>query len=145
MPSGRRLKHHRIALNKITFNKSADLDMANQRIIKKRHTNYLGDFLVDVSQDESWKKKLQALQIEDKLDTAQEGFPEYFAQSFPETEAMQLQYCVERVNLDDVPRAAACWWPIEENTHYYIAYPAQFPRASIYMAIDFDDHSDCCA
>ncbi|MFC3681065.1 hypothetical protein [Bacterioplanoides pacificum] len=118
--------------------------MANQRIIKKRHTNYLGDFLLDVSQDESWKNKLQQLTIEGKLDTAEDGFPAYFTDSFPETVGMQLHYCIERVNLDDVPREAACWWPVDESTHYYVAYPAQFPSAAIYLAIDFDDHSECC-
>lgn len=116
--------------------------MANQRIIKKRHTNYLGEFLLDASQDESWKKQLQELKIEDKLDTAEQGFPADFNAFFPETATMALQYCIERVNLEDVPRAASCWWPTDEATHYYIAYPAAFPRTAIFMAIDFDGSSD---
>ncbi len=119
--------------------------MSNARIVKKQHTRLLAEFFVDVSQDAEWEKKLQALQIEDKIDTAEAGFPAEFADFFPEAEAQKLQYCIERVNLEDVPRAASCWWPIEENTHYYMAYPAQFPQATIYMAIDFNgDHADCC-
>jgi hypothetical protein len=118
--------------------------MANQRIVKKHHTRYLGEFLVDVSQDEGWKQKLQQLKIEDKLDTTEQGFPAYFTDCFPETVGMELQYCIERVNVEDIPRAASCWWHIDDNTHCYMAYPAQFPRAAVYMAIDFDDHSQCC-
>ncbi|KZZ41926.1 hypothetical protein A3759_10740 [Thalassolituus sp. HI0120] len=119
--------------------------MANQRIIKKRHTIYLGEFLVDASQDKSWKKKLQELKIEDKLNTSEIGFPSDFNAFFPETVGMELQYCIERVNLEDVPRAASCWWPVDEATHFYMAYPAGFPQTSIFMAIDFEEHSDCCA
>lgn len=113
--------------------------MANQRIIKKRHTTYLAEFLVDASQDESWKQKLRQLPIEDKLDTAEVGFPANFNACFPETLGMRLHYCIERVTLEDVPREASCWWPVDEATHYFITYPAAFPRAAIYMAIDFDD------
>lgn len=120
--------------------------MSNARIIKKQHTRYLPEFFVEVSQDPEWEEKLQALQIEDKLNTTEAGFPQEFLKWFPETQAMNLEFCIERVDLADVPRAAACWWPIEENTHFYMAYPAQFPQSSIYMAIDFHgDHQDCCA
>ena len=120
--------------------------MANARIIKKLHTRYLADFFVECSQDEDWSKKLRGLKIEDKLNTAEEGFPEFFTDCFPETGSMGLEYSVERVNYADVPRGASCWWPVEANTHYYIAYPTQFPQSSIYMAIDFHDgHEECCA
>lgn len=118
--------------------------MANQRIIKKQHTRYLGDFLIDASQDESWKQKLQQLKIEDKLDTTNEGFPADFSNYLPETTGMDLKYSIERVGLEDIPRVASCWWPVDDNTHYYMAYPTEFPRSAIYMAIDFDDHGDCC-
>ncbi len=120
--------------------------MSNLRIIKKQHTRYLPDFFVEVSQDPEWEKKLQALQVEDKLDTADSGFPAEFLTWFPEAQALNLNYCIERVEYADIPREASCWWPVDEHTHYYMAYPAQFPQSSIYMAIDFHgDHSDCCA
>lgn len=118
--------------------------MSNSRITKKKHSTYLGEFLIESSQDEAWKKKMQALTIEGKLDTAIEGFPVEFVAFFPETEAMKLQYCIERVELADIPRAAACWWPADDSAHYYVAYPAQYPAATLYMAIDFDDHAECC-
>ena len=118
--------------------------MSKARIIKKHHTRFLADFLVECSQDEVWKGKMQKLGLEDKLDTAVEGYPQEFVEVFPEAQQYELQYCVERLELADIPRAACCWWPIEEDTHYYVAYPAQFPESSIYMAIDFDDHSECC-
>jgi hypothetical protein len=118
--------------------------MSNLRIIKKKHSTYLGEFLIESSQDEAWKQKMQALTLEGKLDTAIEGFPAEFVEAFPETADMNLQYCIERVELADVPRAAACWWPVDDATHYYVAYPAQFPQATLFMAIDFDDHSECC-
>ena len=34
--------------------------MSNLRIIKKKHSNYLGEFLIESSQDEAWKQKKQA-------------------------------------------------------------------------------------
>jgi len=49
--------------------------MSNARIVKKQHTRLLAEFFVDVSQDAEWEKKLQALQIEDKIDTSEAGFP----------------------------------------------------------------------
>ena len=120
--------------------------MSKPRIVKKLHTRYLADFFVEVSQDPEWEKKLQALQTEDKLDTAETGFPAEFFNWFPEAETLNLQYCIERVELADVPRAASCWWPMDEHTHFYMAYPAQFPQSAIYMAIDFHgDHGHCCA
>ncbi|MEK9711775.1 MAG: hypothetical protein VW258_04335 [Thalassolituus sp.] len=114
------------------------------RILKKHHTRYLAEFLVECSQNEEWKKKLQSLSGEDKLDTALEGMPAEFVEDFPEVEALNLQYCVERVEYEEVPRAASSWWPVDDETHYYVAYPAQFPESEIYLAIDFDDHSECC-
>jgi len=114
------------------------------RILKKHHTRYLAEFLVECSQNPDWKKKLQGLTEENKLDTAVEGFPADFIDDFPEIDALNLQYCVERVEYSEVPRVASRWWPLEEDTHFYVAYPAAFPESSIYMAIDFDDHADCC-
>ncbi|WP_430462077.1 hypothetical protein ACQUQU_04625 [Thalassolituus sp. LLYu03] len=119
--------------------------MSNARIVKKHHTRLLAEFLVEVSQDAEWEKKLQALQVEDKLNTSEAGFPEEFLKWFPEAETLKLEYSIERVELADVPRAASCWWPLEDNTHYFMAYPAQFPQSAVYMAIDFHgDHQDCC-
>lgn len=119
--------------------------MSNARIVKKLHSRYLADFFIECSQDLEWEKKLRELKIEDKLNTAEAGFPENFQAFFPETAGMNLEYSVERVTLADVPRAASCWWPVEENTHYYMAYPTQFPQTSIFMAIDFTDgHEHCC-
>ena len=114
------------------------------RILKKYHTRYLAEFLVECSQNEEWKKKLQGLNDENKLDTSVEGLPADFVADFPELNGLDLQYCVERIELTEIPRAASCWWPIDDSTHFYVAYPAQFPEATLYMAIDFDDHSDCC-
>ena len=34
--------------------------MSNLRIIKKKHSTYLGEFLIESSQDEAWKEKMQA-------------------------------------------------------------------------------------
>ncbi|MAK92113.1 MAG: hypothetical protein CMI08_09570 [Oceanospirillaceae bacterium] len=119
--------------------------MSNARIVKKKHTRFLADFMVEVSQDAEWEKKLQALQIEDKLNTAEAGYPTEFLQWVPEAEADNLQYSIERVELADIPREASCWWPVDDNTHFYMAYPSEYPQSSIYMAIDFHgDHSDCC-
>lgn len=119
----------------------------NARITKKLHTRYLADFFIEASQDQHWGKKLQALTIEGRLNTAEDSFPEHFVAFFPETQGMELAYSIERVRYEDVPRSASCWWPLEDNTHYYIAYPNEFPQVAIYMAIDFDDHhhGECCA
>jgi hypothetical protein len=114
------------------------------RILKKHHTRYLAEFLVECSQNPQWSSKLQQLNDENKLDTAIDGFPAELIEDFPEIESLNLQYCIERVALEEVPRAAACWWPIEQDTHFYVAYPAAFPETSLYMAVDFDDHSGCC-
>ena len=119
--------------------------MSNRRITKKFHSRYLADFFVECSQDPEWEKKLRELKIEDKLNTVEDGFPADFAEIFPETQGLNLQYCIERITLADVPRAASCWWPTDENTQFYMAYPAEFPQSSIYMAIDFPDgHENCC-
>lgn len=115
--------------------------MSNRRIQKKLNSRYLAEFLVDCSQDAEWKEALRTLELEDKLDTAERGFPNSFHRYFPETQKMPLQFCVERLELADVPRAASCWWPSEANeagTQYYMCYPAQFPQAVIYLAMDFD-------
>lgn len=118
--------------------------MSNARIQKKKHTNLLADFLIEASQDPEWAKKLQALALEDKLDTSELGFPELFTVFFPETKKMNLEYSLERVNYADVPREASSWWPLEEEdtTSYFIAYPTQFPQSVVYMAIDFDEAHD---
>jgi len=119
--------------------------MSNARIEKKKHTRFLADFFVEVSQDPEWEKKLQALKIEDKLNTAEEGYPQEFLQWVPEAEKNNLQYSIERVELEDIPREASCWWPMDDSTRFYMAYPSEFPQSAIYMAIDFHgDHSDCC-
>lgn len=119
--------------------------MKKARIVKKLHGRYLAEFLLECSQDEEWKKKLQSLNEENRLETAVEGLPPAFIEDFPETTEMSLEYSVERLSLEEVPRAASCWWPVDEQTHFYVAYPAQFPEKRLYMAVDFDDHSDCCA
>lgn len=112
--------------------------MSNKRIIKKIHTRYLGDFLIEASQDTSWAQKMHDLTLEDKLNTSEAGFPEVFSGLFPEASYYQLEYSIERVNLTDIPRDAAAWWPVEPGTSYFMAYPTQFPQVAIYMAIDFD-------
>ena len=112
----------------------------NLRITKKLHTRYLADFFIEVSQDAQWNAKLQELGKEARINTSEVGFPENFVGFFPETETMDLSYSIERLELNDVPRSAACWWPVDEGTQYYMAYPTNFPQATIYMAIDFDDH-----
>lgn len=112
--------------------------MSNNRIIKKVHTRYLADFLVEASQDAVWAKKMHDLGLEDKLNTSEAGFPEVFVGLFPEVQGMLLEYSIERVNLADVPRRASSWWPVEPGTSYFMAYPTQFPQSAIYMAIDFD-------
>ena len=114
------------------------------RILKKIHNRFLAEFLVEASQSDDWKKKLQTLNDENKLDTSVEGFPFELLEYCPEVEAFQLEYSIERVALADVPRAASCWWPIEQDTHFYVAYPTAFPETKLYMAVDFDDHSSCC-
>ncbi|MBQ0727555.1 hypothetical protein [Thalassolituus oleivorans] len=118
--------------------------MAKPRIVKKQHSRLLGDFLIDCSQDAAWTDKLKNLTLEGKLDTAVDGFPAEFLGFCPEAEYLKLQYCIERVELADVPRAASCWWPVDENTHYYVCYPAQFPQTTVFMAMDFDEHGACC-
>ena len=114
------------------------------RILKKHHSRYLAEFLVECSQNPEWTQKLQGLNEENKLDTAVEGLPKEFLEDFPEAEQYNLAYSVERVDLSEVPRAASCWWPVDEETHYYVASPTAFPEAKLYLATDFDDHSDCC-
>lgn len=118
--------------------------MKKARVIKKQHTTYLAEFLLECSQDPEWKKKLQGLNDEKRLETSLEGFPPAFSEDFPETAAMELKYSVERLELDEIPRAASCWWPVDEETHFYVAYPVDFPQTRLYMAVDFDDHADCC-
>lgn len=112
--------------------------MANARILKKWHTRYLADFLIECTHDELWEAKLKVLDTESKLDTAVDGFPVAFSEFYVETDGMNLQYCIERVQYTDVPRASSCWWPQDEKIQYFMCYPAQFPQAAIYMAIDFE-------
>lgn len=116
--------------------------MAQQkpRVVKKIHNRYLIDFFIEATQDQAWNKQLQELAIEGRINTSENGFPENFAGFFPETQNMGLTYSIERIELADVPREASCWWPIEEGTQYYMAYPTSFPQAAIYLAIDFDEH-----
>ena len=54
------------------------------RILKKHHSRYLAEFLVECSQNPEWTKKLQGLNEENKLDTAVEGLPKEFLEDFPE-------------------------------------------------------------
>lgn len=110
------------------------------RITKKLHTRFLIDFFIEATQDHDWNHKLENLAIEGRINTAEDGFPENFLGFFPETKSMDLNYSIERVELVNIPREAACWWPIEEGTQYYMAYPTNFPQAAIYLAIDFDEH-----
>lgn len=112
--------------------------MSNARIQKKKHTNYLADFFIEASQDAEWTKKMKEMSLEDKLDTSVLGFPEFFSGFFPETKEMNLEYSIEKVNYADVPRSASSWWPLEDNTTYFVAYPTAHPAAAIYMAIDFE-------
>ncbi|MCY0964674.1 hypothetical protein [Parathalassolituus penaei] len=116
--------------------------MANARITKKYHTRFLADFFVECTHDAAWEAKLKGLELEGKLDTAVEGFPEVFGDMYPETDGMNLHYCIERVELAAIPRAASCWWPISAETEFFMCYPADFPQSAVYMAIDFEDH-DC--
>lgn len=118
----------------------------NKRIAKKKHTLYLGEFLIEVSQDKVWIEKLKSLDSEAKLDTAVEGMPAGFIANFPEVEAMNLQYSLEPVDVSEVPRAASCWWEVDKTTRCYLAYPSDFPRTKLYMAVDFEleAESGCC-
>lgn len=112
------------------------------RIVKKLHTRYLADFFIEASQDPQWSAKLQGLSAEERINTSEAGFPEHFVNFFPETEGMELAFSIERLELAEVPRSASSWWPIEEGTQYFMAYPSSFPEASLYMAIDFDHNHD---
>ncbi len=118
--------------------------MANARITKKYHTRYLADFFVECTQVKEWEEKLKAMGLEDKTDTAVDGFPASFEQEFPEIIGLGLHYCIERVELADIPRAASCWWPIDDATQYFMCYPADFPQSAVYMAIDFDEAGHDC-
>lgn len=111
-----------------------------QRITKKLHTRFLVDFFIEATQSPEWNEKLQGLEVEARLNTSEQGFPENFLGFFPETQNMGLEYSIERVELEAIPREASCWWPIEEGTQYYMAYPSNFPQAAVYLAIDFDEH-----
>jgi hypothetical protein len=117
--------------------------MSNARITKKHHTRFLADFFIECTQDEAWENKLRTLEIEGKLNTATDGFPEVFADLYPETVGLNLQYCVERVDYASVPRAASCWWPVDADTQYFMCYPADFPQSALYMAIDFHAAHQC--
>ena len=116
--------------------------MAQQkaRIVKKVHNRYLIDFFIEATQDDAWNKQLKELAVEGRINTSENGFPANFVSFFPETEKMGLTYSIERVELNDIPREASCWWPIEESTQYYMAYPTNFPQAAVFLAIDFDEH-----
>jgi hypothetical protein len=111
------------------------------RIEKKLHTRYQAEFLFECSQDPQWAAKLQALEGEQVLESAQEGMPADLLAAFPELDTMALNYCIERVELNEVPRDASCWWPLEEGTQFFLCYPARFPQAALYLAVDFDDHA----
>ena len=113
--------------------------MSNARIQKKKHTNLLADFFIEASQDPEWSKKMKEMGLEDKLDTSALGYPEFFDGFFPEAQSMELEFSIEKINYADVPRSASSWWPVDETTTYFVAYPTQFPQSSIYMAIDFDE------
>ena len=113
--------------------------MTSQRQRKKYHTRLLGEFLIDSSRDEKWLQKLKDLTIEGKLDTNIDGYPAAFERDFEEVHQYALHYCIERVDLSDIPRQASCWWPTEEQCHYYMAYPADFPRSAIFLAMDFEN------
>lgn len=116
--------------------------MANRkpRVTKKLHTRFLIDFFIESTQDQDWNQKLKDLAIEERINTSESGFPANFQGFFPETKTMDLAYSIERVELNAVPREASSWWPIEEGTQYYMAYPTNFPQAAVYLAIDFDEH-----
>jgi len=120
--------------------------MANARILKKYHSRLIADFFVECTHDKEWEGKLKGLSDENKIDTAIDGFPADFLSEYPEAELQKLHYCIERVEYAEVPRAASCWWPLEDGTEYFMAYPADFPQSQIYMAIDFDDcdHHEGC-
>ncbi|MDF1764556.1 MAG: hypothetical protein P1U57_14200 [Oleibacter sp.] len=118
--------------------------MSNLRIRKKFHTNFLGDFLIEASQDEAWQGHLKKLPMDERIGSDDLGYPQEFAALADYAILPPLSYSVERVALKDIPRRVSCWWPIEENTHYYLCYPTEFPKTQLYLAIDFDDHSDCC-
>ena len=110
------------------------------RLEKKLHTRYQADFLFECSQDPVWAEKLKNLEDGQALESAMDGLPQDFVALFPETEEMLLNYCIERVELADVPRPASCWWPIAEGTQFLFCYPAPFPQAARYFAVHIDDH-----
>lgn len=112
--------------------------MSNIRITKKKHTRFMADFLIECTQDSVWKAKLAQLEGEQKLDTVVEGMPAMFSRDFPEAAEMNLQYCIEPIDYDDVPRKASRWWPKEENARYFMCYPARFPESALYLAFDLD-------
>ena len=64
--------------------------MSNARIQKKKHTNLLADFLIEASQDADWAQKMKEMSLEDKLDSSELGFPEFFNGFFPEAKIMNL-------------------------------------------------------
>jgi len=98
----------------------------------------MADFLIECTQDEGWKQKLSQLSEEGKLDTALEGMPVMFEDVFPEALGMNLQYCIESIQLADVPRRASRWWPNEEGAQYFMCYPSAFPESALYLCIDLN-------
>src|SRR5690554_7484638 len=66
--------------------------MSNARIQKKKHTNLLADFFIEASQDPEWSKKMKEMGLEDKLDTSELGYPEFFDGFFPEAQSMELEF-----------------------------------------------------
>ncbi|WP_299947152.1 hypothetical protein [uncultured Microbulbifer sp.] len=112
----------------------------NRRIKKKKHTNYLSDVGIEVSQDKEWSFRLAKLAVGDTVSIKSESLPESFFNLNPEVSKFSLNYMVARVGFSSIPTSESGWWGMRENTVCLVFYPSEFKKSRWYVAVNLDDY-----
>jgi len=109
----------------------------SRRIEKKKHTKYLSDVGIEVSQDEEWESRLSKLEIGDRVLIESLNLPSSFFSLNPTALKYNLSYEVSRVEFSSIPTSELGWWQVNEQTVYLAFYPSEFNQSRWYVAINF--------
>ena len=108
-----------------------------KRIDKKKHTKYLFDVGIEITQDEEWRFRLSQLNMNEVITITNDQLSLLFKKLNFQAPARMLKYEIKRIELISVPNSLSSWWDVNDRTIFLAFYPAKYKKSIWYVAIQY--------
>ena len=109
----------------------------NQRLTKKIHTKFLPDIGAEITNSSDWEDRLKLLKVREEIAIQRNDIPGTFYSLNESATKYNLEYKIQRINIDEIPLSESSWWSMDSDTKYFVFYPKDFKSVRWYVAANY--------